>query len=292
MRSMTGFGTAAADTAWGRLSVEMRSLNHRFSEVSVRLPRELAPLEERVRAAVQRRVQRGRVEVAIARDGAAPRPRAVRADLTLAREYLAAAADLAAALNLRGEVTLNQVLAFPDVIRLEETREDAGIIWVDLESIVAAALDGLVRMREEEGARLAADARARLERIEGVLAGVGERSRHVVVEFAARLRQRLSELLGEVGVEEDRLVAELALFAERSDITEEMTRLSSHLAAARETVGEGGGAIGRKLEFLLQEMGRETNTIGAKANDLEISRAVITIKSELESLREQVQNIE
>jgi uncharacterized protein (TIGR00255 family) len=289
---MTGFGTAAADTAWGRLSVEMRSLNHRFSEVSVRLPRELAPLEERVRAAVQRRVQRGRVEVAIARDGAAPRPRAVRADLTLAREYLAAAADLAAALNLRGEVTLNQVLAFPDVIRLEETREDAGIIWVDLESIVAAALDGLVRMREEEGARLAADARARLERIEGVLAGVGERSRHVVVEFAARLRQRLSELLGEVGVEEDRLVAELALFAERSDITEEMTRLSSHLAAARETVGEGGGAIGRKLEFLLQEMGRETNTIGAKANDLEISRAVITIKSELESLREQVQNIE
>jgi len=292
VRSMTGFGTAAADTAWGRLSVEMRSLNHRFSEVSVRLPRELAPLEERVRAAVQRRVQRGRVEVAIARDGAAPRPRAVRADLTLAREYLAAAADLAAALNLRGEVTLNQVLAFPDVIRLEETREDAGIIWVDLESIVAAALDGLVRMREEEGARLAADARARLERIEGVLAGVGERSRHVVVEFAARLRQRLSELLGEVGVEEDRLVAELALFAERSDITEEMTRLSSHLAAARETVGEGGGAIGRKLEFLLQEMGRETNTIGAKANDLEISRAVITIKSELESLREQVQNIE
>ncbi|HEV8340633.1 MAG TPA: YicC/YloC family endoribonuclease [bacterium] len=289
---MTGFGAAAADTAWGRMSVEMRSLNHRFSEVSVRLPRELAPLEERVRTAVQRRIQRGRVEVAVARDGAAPRPRAVRADVALAREYLSVAADLAAALNLRGEVTLNQVLAFPDVIRLEEAREDAGVMWVDLEGIVIAALDSLVGMREEEGARLAADARARFLRIDGFLAAVRERSHQVVVDYAARLRLRLSELLGEVGVGEDRLAVELALFAERVDITEEMTRLGSHLAAARETVGEGGGAIGRKLEFLLQEMGRETNTIGAKANDLEISRSVISIKSELESLREQVQNIE
>jgi len=289
---MTGFGTAAADTAWGRLSVEMRSLNHRFSEVSVRMPRELAPLEERVRTAVQRRIQRGRVEVAVARDGATPRPRAVRADLTLAREYLAAAADLTRELNLRGEVSLSQVLALPDVIRLEETREDAEIIWVDLETIVTAALNGLVGMRQEEGVRLAADARARLERIDAVLAVVRERSGRVVVDHAARLRQRLSELLGEVGVGEERLAAELALFAERSDITEEMTRLGSHLATTRQTLDEPGGAIGRKLEFLLQEMGRETNTIGAKANDLEISRAVITIKSELESLREQVQNVE
>ncbi|MGH2454541.1 MAG: YicC/YloC family endoribonuclease [bacterium] len=289
---MTGFGTAAADTAWGRLSVEMRSLNHRFSEVSVRLPRELAPLEERVRAAVQRGIQRGRVEVAVARDGATPRPRAVRADLTLAREYLAAAADLTRELNLRGDVSLSQVLALPDVIRLEEAREDAEIIWVDLETIVAAALHGLVGMRQEEGARLAADARARLERIDAVLAVVRERSGRVVVDHAARLRQRLSELLGEVGVGEERLAAELALFAERSDITEELTRLDSHLATTRQALDEPGGAVGRKLEFLLQEMGRETNTIGAKANDLEISRAVITIKSELESLREQVQNVE
>lgn len=289
---MTGFGTAAADTVWGRLSVEMRSLNHRFSEVSVRLPRELAPLEERVRAAVQRGIQRGRVEVAVARDGATPRPRAVRADLTLAREYLAAAADLTRELNLRGDVSLSQVLALPDVIRLEEAREDAEIIWVDLETIVAAALHGLVGMRQEEGARLAADARARLERIDAVLAVVRERSGRVVVDHAARLRQRLSELLGEVGVGEERLAAELALFAERSDITEELTRLGSHLATTRQALDEPGGAVGRKLEFLLQEMGRETNTIGAKANDLEISRAVITIKSELESLREQVQNVE
>ncbi len=289
---MTGFGAAAADTAWGRLSVEMRSLNHRFSEVQVRLPRELAPLEERVRTAVQRRIQRGRVEVAIARDGAQPRSRAVRADQTLAREYLAAAADLARELNLRGEVTLGQVLAFPDVIRLEEAREDAEMIWVDLETIVTGALEGLVGMRAEEGARLAADARGRLDRIEGLLGAVRDRSRLVVVDYAARLRQRLNELLGDVAVDEDRLAAELALFAERSDITEEMTRLGSHLATTRQTLGEPGGAVGRKLEFLLQEMGRETNTIGAKANDLEISRAVITIKSELESLREQVQNIE
>lgn len=289
---MTGFGAAAADTAWGRMSVEMRSLNHRFSEVLVRLPRELAPLEERVRAAVQRRIQRGRVEVAIARDGTVPRPRAVRADPDLAREYLAAAAGLAASLRLPGEVTLPQVLAFPDVIRLEEAREDAETLWVELEGIVVAALGGLVGMRTEEGSRLAADARARLDRIEEFLAVVRERSRHVVVDYAARLRQRLGELLADVAVGEERLAAELALFAERSDITEELTRLASHVATARETLEEPEGAVGRKLEFLLQEMGRETNTIGAKANDLEISRAVIAIKSELESLREQVQNVE
>jgi len=146
-------------------------------------------------------------------------------------------------------------------------------------------------MRAEEGGRLAADTGERLARVEALLGQVLARAVQVVGEYTVRLRQRLAELLGEVPLDEARLAAELALFAERSDITEELTRLRSHLSQFRETM-TGEGAVGRKLEFLLQEMGRETNTIGAKANDLEISRAVIAVKSELESLREQVQNVE
>jgi uncharacterized protein (TIGR00255 family) len=288
---MTGFGTAAADTAWGRINVELRSLNHRFTEVLVRLPRDLAPLEDRVRALVQRGIQRGRVEVTVSRENQGGRSRAVRADLALAREYQAATRQLKRALRLRGSVTLQHVLAFPEVVRLEETREDAETLWADLEKVVGAALDGLLRMRTEEGGRLAADTRERLDRVEALQGQVLERSQQVVGEYTVRLRQRLAELLGEVPLDEARLAAELALFAERSDITEELTRLGSHLSQFRETM-TGEGAVGRKLEFLLQEMGRETNTIGAKANDLEISRAVIAIKSELESLREQVQNVE
>jgi uncharacterized protein (TIGR00255 family) len=288
---MTGFGAAARDGPAGRIAVEMRSLNHRFTEVLVRLPRELAPLEERVRAVVQRGVLRGRVEVAVARENAAGRVRGVRADLSLAREYLAAVRQLRRSLRLRGDVTLAQVLAFPEIVRLEETREDAESLWDDLERVVGAALDALRRMRTEEGDRLAADARERLVRIEELIAQVETRAQQVVGDYAVRLRQRLGELLGEVPVDEARLAGELALFAERSDITEEVTRLRSHLDQFRETMA-AEGAVGRKLEFLLQEMGRETNTIGAKANDLEIARAVISIKSELESLREQVQNIE
>ncbi|MDQ7850090.1 MAG: YicC/YloC family endoribonuclease [Armatimonadota bacterium] len=291
MRSMTGFGAAVTDTPWGRISVEMRSLNHRFTEIQVRLPRELAALEDRVRGVVQRGIQRGRVEVTVSREAPGGRPRAVRADLALAREYLAATRQVKRALRLRGEVTLPHLLAFPEVVRLEEAREDVTALWPDLERVVAAALQELLRMRAEEGARLAADAVARLDRVQALVEQVAQRAQVAVAEYAGRLRQRLTELLGEVPLDEGRLAAELALLAERSDITEEVTRLRSHLAHYREAMA-GEGAVGRKLEFLLQEMGRETNTIGAKANDLEISRSVIAIKGELESLREQVQNVE
>lgn len=292
MRSMTGYGTAVADTAAGRFTVEVRSVNHRFSEVAVRTPRDLAVLEDRLRAAVQRVVQRGRVELTVAREPAGRRPRTVRADLDLAAGYVSAARELAAAMGLAGEVTLAMVAAFPDVIRVEEAREDAEALWTALQPAVEAALAGLVAMRTAEGERLRADALRRLERLEALVAVVAGRADRVVEEWRARLRQRLREALGEVPLDEGRLAAEVALLAERADISEELVRLRSHLGQARELVSAGAGAVGRRLEFLLQEMGRETNTIGSKAGDLEIARAVIEMKSELESLREQVQNVE
>lgn len=292
IRSMTGFGTAAAEVPGGRMTVEVRSVNHRFSEIQIRLPRDLAPLEDRVRALVQERVRRGRVEVIVTRDEAARRARAVRVDTELAAAYARALRDLAHAIGTTGEVALAQVAALPDVLRLEEERTDAETAWPGLQRAIRAAADGLVAMREAEGRRLAADLLARVAAVDALAAAVAARSREVVRAYSERLRARLAEMLAEVPVDEARLATELAMFAERSDITEELVRLRSHVAQFRQTVADEDGAVGRKLDFILQEMARETNTIGAKANDLEITRAIIDMKSELESLREQVQNVE
>ncbi len=292
IRSMTGFGTAAADAPGGRLTVEIRSVNHRFSEVQVRIPRDLGALEERVRALVAERVRRGRVEVAISRDESMRRPRTFRADVELAASYVRALRDLAAAVGASGEVSLTQLAGLPDVLRLEEERVEAEAFWPALESAVRAALEALVAMRAAEGARLATDMLARVGAVETMAELVAARSRGVVRAYAERLRARLAELLGETPLDEARIATELAVFADRSDTTEELTRLRSHLEQFRHALTADDGAVGRKMDFILQEMGRETNTIGSKANDLEITRAVIEMKRELENLREQIQNVE
>lgn len=288
---MTGFGAATAQAPGGRLTVEVRSVNHRFSEVQIRLPKDLSALEEPTRAVVQGKVQRGRVEVVVTREDGAKRTKAVRADLELASAYARALREIAGMVGAAGEVTLAQVAALPDVLRVEDDRGEVEMLWPALEVAVAAATDALVAMRTAEGRRMASDLQERLEAIGRLLEAVSERAGDVVRVYSERLRARLAELLTEVPVDETRIATEIALFAERSDISEELVRLRSHIVQFRQTLGEEG-AVGRKLEFILQEMGRETNTIGSKANDLDITRAVIAIKSELESLREQVQNIE
>jgi uncharacterized protein (TIGR00255 family) len=292
IRSMTGFGSATAQTTAGRFAVEIRSVNHRFSEVQVRLPRDLAALEDPVRATVQARVLRGRVEVSIVREDRGLRARSIRADTDVAAAYAQALKELAGALGLSGELTLPQVAAFPDVIKVEEVREEADQLWQQLAPAVDSAAGALTRMREAEGRRLADDLLMRLGRISELTDTIVARAPAAVREYAARIKTRISELLGEIPLDEQRVAAEVAIFAERSDINEELTRLRSHAEQFALDLAASEGAVGRKLEFLLQEMGRETNTIGAKANDMEIARAVIAIKGELESLREQVLNIE
>ncbi|MDQ7840130.1 MAG: YicC/YloC family endoribonuclease [bacterium] len=292
IRSMTGFGTATADVAGGRFTVEIRSVNHRFSEAQVRLPRDLGALEERVRALVTEQIRRGRVEVMISRDEGTRRPRAFRADVDLAASYTKALRDLAASVGVSGEISLAQLAALPDVLRLEEDRVEVEAFWPALESAVRGAVGALVGMRMAEGARLAEDILARALALERTAEAIAGRSRGVVQAYRERLSGRLAELLGDTQVDEARIAAEIAVFADRSDITEELTRLRSHLEQFRQVVTADDGAVGRKLEFILQEMGRETNTVGSKANDLEITRAVIEMKGEIESLREQIQNIE
>lgn len=292
IRSMTGFGAATAEVPGGRLAVEVRSVNHRFSEVQLRLPRDLAALEDRTRTLVQEQVRRGRVEVIVTRDEGTRRVRRVRADFELAAAYVHALRELAGVVGASDEITLAQVAGLPDVLKLEDDRVDAESVWPALDMAVRTATDALVVMRAAEGRRLADDLFARTAALETMTDAIAGRSREVVRAYAERLRGRLAELLKDTPIDETRISAELALFAERSDITEELTRLRSHLVQFRQTVADEDGAVGRKLDFILQEMGRETNTIGSKANDLDVTRTIITMKSELESLREQIQNVE
>lgn len=292
IRSMTGYGRGDAQTPAGRFTVEVRSVNARFGEVLVRLPRDVTPLEDRVRAVVQSRVLRGRVEVTIMRDDRAARMKAVRADADLAAAYAQALRDLADVMGVPDGISLSQVAAFPDVIRVEEAKEDLEALWPALAPAVEAAAEDLVAMRVAEGRRLAEDLEARLAHLEALAAEVEARSRLTVSAHAVRLRDRITELLGGFPLDESRLAAEVAIFAERSDVSEEVTRLRSHIAQFRADLRDSPGAVGRRLEFVLQEMGREVNTTGSKANDLEITRAVIAMKGELESMREQIQNVE
>ena len=291
LRSMTGFGASDLATAAGRYTVEARSLNHRFLEIIVRLPRELAPLEDRIRALVQGRVLRGRVEVAIMRENYGKRLRTVRIDLDLAKAFASALNELKQALELPGSPDLAMLSALPDLIRIEEQKEDLEAAWTAIAEGLEVALSRLVAMREREGARLASDLGQRVRRLAERADEIERRAPLVVQEHAARLTRRIEELIGMPPVDEGRLAAEVAIFADRSDIAEETTRFRSHLAQMQQML-IGSGAAGRTLEFLVQELGREANTIGSKANDVEISRAVIAVKGDLESLREQIQNLE
>lgn len=288
---MTGFGAAEATTGLSRYAVEIRSVNHRFCEIVVRLPREFAPLEDQVRAIVQGRVLRGRVDVAIIRQDHGKRTRAVKADLDLATAYASALNDLKRALSISGPLDLPTLVSLPDLIRIEEQKEDLEVSWAALATGIADAVDRLVAMRDTEGARLGADLARRVERLDEHIGAIEGRAPSVVEEYHARLVRRVAELTTGVTIDPGRLATEIAMFADRTDVTEEITRFRSHLVQFQSTLN-ADGAVGRTLEFIVQELGREANTIGSKANDLAITRRVIAVKGELESLREQIQNVE
>ncbi|HYF95715.1 MAG TPA: YicC/YloC family endoribonuclease [Symbiobacteriaceae bacterium] len=291
VRSMTGFGRGEAGGDLGRIIVEMKAVNHRFSEVVFRMPRQFAALEEPARKLVQGRVSRGRVDVFVSWEAAA-KARGVKVDKELAIAYYNALMELGGEIGSKSELSLDTLARLPDVLKVEEGEVTAEDLWPSFEAAVAAAVDSLIAMREREGANLKQDLLVRADHIEELGRAVAQRAPQVVDEYRGRLAKRLEDLLGQSGViDPQRLAQEVAIFADRSDITEEIQRLSSHLSQFRSALG-GGDAVGRKLDFLVQEIGREINTIGSKANDATITNHVVACKSELEKIREQVQNIE
>jgi uncharacterized protein (TIGR00255 family) len=293
IKSMTGYGRGEIEGSGLRWVVELKSVNHRFLEVSPSLPRHLWALEDRIRKLIKSRLARGRVDVQLSWEGRAERPLTVRLDAAMTAEIKGLLESLAENLPEPEPVRLMHLLHFADLIVAKERQaQDVEDIWQAISQALAQALEALEVMRGNEGAALAAEVQDHLDQVRQELQRIKTQAELVPGLWQAKLQTRLEELLAETApVDEGRLVQEIAFLAERRDIQEELTRLESHVAQFQETL-EGPSPVGRKLEFLLQEMLRETNTIGVKAGDLDISQAVVAIKGLLERLREQVQNIE
>ncbi len=288
---MTGFGTGRASVDGEELTVELKSVNHKFCEVKARLPRELSTLEPLLVRLVKERIARGAVEVLVRRQTAAVPAMAPQVDLALAQEYRRAYAELARALSLPDEVTVRDVATQPGVMRLDERVVDLEKAARALEAALGQALDHLTAMRRKEGEALAADLLKRIDQVEAMARRIFELSPRAVEEYRRRLEERIAELTRNAPVDPQRLAQEVAFFAERTDVAEELTRLLSHFEQFRALVSSPEPA-GRKMDFLVQEMHREVNTTGSKSQHAEIAAQVVAMKAELERIREQVQNVE
>jgi uncharacterized protein (TIGR00255 family) len=290
MKSMTGYGKAEASYERGRISVEIRSVNHRYGEISVRLPRNLVCFENEVKKIVAERLKRGKIEVFIQHEvGMESSPLSV--NLPLAKAYHEMFSTLKTALGLADDVTLPLIASQKDVLTSYENFTVDESLHETLLAAVRSSVENLDVMRMQEGETLQEDLRQRRETVSVIAGEVAKRAPEVVSDYAQKLKERLAQLCGDHSIDAERLAQEVAIMADRCDITEELVRLDSHFKQfdAALLLAE---PVGRKLDFLLQEMGREVNTIGSKANDAEITYHVVELKTEIEKIREQVQNIE
>ena len=289
--SMTAFGQAKGQALDREITIEIRSVNNRFCDIILNIPKQYASLEGQIKKQVHNRVNRGRIEVRIKVDETAAAAQSLKINKELAVIYRDLFTDLKETLNLTGEIELSHLLGINGIILREEEQVDLDDFMAGLGSILEEALDNLVAMRTTEGQTLAMDYLARMREMSGWVDLVESRRETVLIESRERLEERIRELTQGLDLDQTRVNQEAAYIADRSDITEEIVRLRSHFDQSRACI-EKGGVAGRRLEFLLQEINREVNTIGAKTGDTDITNVDIDLKSELEKLREQVQNIE
>ncbi len=289
--SMTGYGRGEAASSAVRVVAEMKSVNHRYCDISIRLPKGLLALEDRVRKLVSEQVNRGRIDVMLSVEMLLAGDKSVRLDSVLARGYYDALLELKEALALQDRVTLAEIVSLPDVLSVEERVIDLEEVWTYAAPAVSDALTNLIEMRQQEGDALVLSIREKCDTIRSLVDGIADRAPLVVDEFRRRLERRLEEVVPSGLLDEARLGLEVAILAERASIEEELVRLESHLNQVNAILSQQG-AVGRKLDFLMQEINREVNTISSKSQDLQLAGSVVEIKSELEKIREQVQNLE
>jgi uncharacterized protein (TIGR00255 family) len=289
--SMTGFGRATRIEGDIEILAEIRAVNHRFLDVSVRVPRLYSSLEHRIRQMVSESLGRGKIDVTVGRTGGCGTVVDVWVDYELAGRYHKCLTDLRKRLGLDREISVSDLLTLKDIVLPREHEEGLEDEWPLVERSVRSALDNLDTMRRAEGGVLWKDIEGRLTSITQMADSVAPLVDQVIRNAQERLEKRIQELTGGTGLDPDRLLQEAALIADRSDVTEELTRLKSHVAQFRAFAGEGS-PIGRKLDFLLQEIHREVNTLGAKSASTDIASYVVLMKGEVEKIREQVQNIE
>ncbi|WP_245690319.1 YicC/YloC family endoribonuclease [Sporolituus thermophilus] len=290
---MTGFGRGEYIDSNHRFTVEIKAVNHRYTEIGIRAPKNLGALEDKIRRSIAQALSRGRVDIYIAMEEFGEQQRMVRVDKELAMAYHNAMRELAGLLNSSAVDFTSLIARFPDVLKVEEKEQDVLKLWPKLAEAMDAAIGNLLAMRLAEGANIQADLTTRIAKIESYVQQLEERMPVVLEEYRAKLLARMRDALTAIGAEPDetRLLQEVACFADRTNIAEELVRLKSHLAQFRSTL-DADEAVGRKLDFIVQEINRETNTIASKANDFAVANIVVEIKSEIEKVREQIQNIE
>ena len=291
VRSMTGYGRARGSNQGITVTAEIKSVNSRYLEFSPRVLRAYSFLEDRLRRTVQGIISRGKVECSIQIEIEDDEAITVRVNKSLAEGYYKALQQMTEELSLPNEISASRIAAFPDVLTVQKLPADEEKIWSAVSPVLLAACENFVAMRVREGEKLRADILSRAAHIESLVQTVEERSPQTVAEYLEKLKTRMRELLEDAAIDEQRLLTEAAIFADKVAVAEETVRLHSHLAQLREMT-ESSEPIGRKLDFLVQEMNREANTIGSKAQDIQIAKVVIEIKSEIEKIREQIQNIE
>lgn len=291
IKSMTGYGRCSETNEKMEITAEIKAVNHRYFDFSSRIPRQFGFLDEKVKNYVHSRVNRGKVEVYITIRMLENEAVGVEVNHSLAKAYSEALKELEDTYKLSSDIKPSDIARFPEVLEISKEEQDEDELFEAVKSVLEKAVDAFIEMRTAEGEKLKNDVLSRCDTILGYVKSVEEKSPESVKAYRARLEEKMKELLGDVKVDEQRLLTETAIFADKIAVDEETVRLRSHIAQLNDMMNSGE-AVGRKLDFLIQEMNREANTIGSKCSEIEITRTVVEIKSEIEKIREQIQNIE
>ncbi len=291
MRSMTGFGRAKLEKNNRIYSIEIKSVNHKYSDISIKLPRSLNYLEDSIKKQISSKVARGKIDVFVTFENYSEQGKEVVINEELVKEYMEKFKLLAEKNNLSMNIPVTEITKLPDVLTLKETEEEEDTIQNELLECLEQAINNFVEMRTIEGNKIKEDLKARIDKVECDVQKISEYSTRLVQEYVVKLEERIKEILKTDVVDQSRLAMEVVLFADKCSVEEELTRLKSHIEQFR-TLINSEGTIGKKIDFLLQEMNRETNTMGSKSGNLDITNLVVNIKTELEDIREQIQNIE
>lgn len=291
IKSMTGFGRCEQADENRKIVVEMKAVNHRYCDINVKLPKKLSFFESAVRSLMKKYIQRGKVDVYITYEDYTEHNVCLKYNKELAREYLEHLKAMTAQFGIADDVTVTSLARYPEVFTLEEQSLDEEELWKLLEEAVSSACERFVQTRIDEGCRLKEDLLSKLDSMLEKVAFIEERSPQIVTEYQQKLHSKVEELLGDSTIDEARILTEVTIFADKICVDEEIVRLKSHIENMKETL-ESGGSVGRKLDFIAQEMNREANTTLSKSNDLVLSNCAIDLKTEIEKVREQVQNIE
>ena len=291
IKSMTGFGRSEIVKGNRKISVEIKTVNHRYLEAGIKMPKKLNVFESRMRDLLKKYATRGKIDIFINYEDDSENQVNLKFNQNIADEYMAIFNNMSEKYNLKNDMTVGGLARFPEVITMDEVQEDEEELWHFIEEAMKAALEQFVNTRILEGENLKKDLLGKLDHMEELVAFVEKRSPEIMKEYRSKLESKVKELLGDTTIDESRIATEVIIYADKICVDEETVRLRSHIEHARKCLNEEGG-IGRKMDFIAQEMNREANTTLSKANDIEISNAAIDLKTEIEKVREQIQNIE